>query len=136
MRLEQPDNSRECRVTESVLAAYMDNTLSARDVWEVEKHFARCPSCAATARQMQSTVDLLRAAPRLDTGDDFMAKLHARLDDLEPKRPTVWSTINGWMGAAAAAVNARRMPAVGLGLASAALAAVLIWSRPAPPPAQ
>ncbi len=74
-----------CRSVEPMLSDYIDSTLSAREIWEVEKHLTSCTACTQLSQQMQATVQVLRSADRYDTADDFMAKLHARLDDLEPE---------------------------------------------------
>jgi anti-sigma factor RsiW len=135
-----------CRDVRTLLSDYVDNTLSARQVWEVEKHLADCADCAETARQMQATVRLLRTAERLDTADDFMAKLHARLDGLEPEpapsRFGLGALRDGLRGLREA-MQRYRVPAFGLGISAAALATVLVFSRsgvtttdtaPSPPP--
>src|SRR5579871_2609263 len=75
----------ECRHVRELLSDYLDNTLAARRVLEVERHLADCPDCAALVREMEATVHLLRTAETYDTSDDFMVKLHARLDGLAPE---------------------------------------------------
>ena len=125
-----------CHATREQLSAYLDNTLSARSVWDVEKHLTACPDCAEVSRQMQATVQLLRSVERLDTGDDFMAKLHARLDVLEPE-PARRSSLADWMRDSAANVRAglslRRVPGFGLGMAAAGIAAFAVFTHlPAP----
>jgi anti-sigma factor RsiW len=131
MTYSYKDNS-VCRDVQTLLSDYVDNTLSARQVWEVEKHLADCADCAETARQLQATVRLLRATERLDTADDFMAKLHARLDGLEPEpapsRFGLGALFDGLRGLREA-VQRHRVPAFGLGISAAALTAVLVFSR-------
>lgn len=127
-----------CTRTREQLSAYVDNTLSAREVWDVEKHLAACPDCAEVSRQMQATVLLLRDAERLDTGDDFMAKIHARLDGLEPE-PARGRSLSDWMQDAATSLREnftlRRAPGFGLGLGVAGVVALTVWTRlPAPVP--
>jgi anti-sigma factor RsiW len=128
MTYSYKDNS-VCRDVQTQLSDYVDNTLSARQVWEVEKHLASCPDCAETARQMQATVRLLRATERLDTGDDFMAKLHARLDGLEPEPAPSRLGLGALYDGLREAVQRYRVPAFGLGISAAALATVLVFSR-------
>src|SRR5689334_10342091 len=79
------NNPQECAQVQALLSDYLENTLSARQTLEVESHLTACADCTEASRQMQATVALLRAAPRHDTADDFMARLHARLDTLEPQ---------------------------------------------------
>lgn len=121
-----------CHATREQLSAYLDNTLSARTVWDVEKHLTACPDCAEVSRQMQATVLLLHSVERLDTGDDFMAKLHARLDGLEPE-PARRNSLADWMRDAAANLRAgftvRRVPGFGFGMAAAGIAAFAVFTH-------
>jgi len=87
-----------CRAVEPLLADYLENALSARQIWEVEKHLTACPACTQLSQQMQATVHILRSADRYDTGDDFMAKLHARLDEVEPMRDTAQNSLGTRQG--------------------------------------
>jgi len=138
-RLAKQDN-RECGQTQALLPEYVENGLSAREVWEVEKHLAACPECAAQVRQLQTTVHLLQALERHDTGADFMARLHARLDGLEPqpargRRP--WDPLERWLAGLRDPLRINRLPALGLGLAMAAAALFFTINRPvAPIPSQ
>src|SRR5215467_7538065 len=100
MRPFDHQNNRDCGKVQAFLSDYVDNALSAREVWEVEKHLAACPECAAQAREQQATVHLLHTMERHDTSTDFMARLHARLDGLEPPQVRVHSlrdTLQGWL---------------------------------------
>ena len=102
-----------CRDTQGLLSEYIDNTLSARQVWEVEKHLAVCKECGQASRQMQETVSLLRGAARFDTGDDFMARLHARLDDVSPepaRRQSVAERTREALSRVRDGFSARRIP--------------------------
>lgn len=85
MSLPAYNENTACRSIEPLLAEYQENALSARQVWEVEKHLTVCAACTQLWQQMQATVQALQSAERYDTGDDFMARLHARLDTLEPE---------------------------------------------------
>jgi anti-sigma factor RsiW len=128
-----PDS--DCQQIQSQLSEYLDNALPARQMLAVEKHLSLCAACAEETRQLQQTVKLVRAAPRLDTSDAFMAKLHARLDGLEPEAVPASSLLGGLRDAWAGlwrGVNARRIPALGLGVGlAAALGAILFVPRPA-----
>lgn len=119
-----------CLSTQELLSAYADNGLSARQSWEIEKHLALCPMCAGVSRQMQATVTLLRAADRADTGGDFMARLHARLDDAAPvvpsrSNPLDWARDLG--GRVADGAGRRRVPMTALGMAGAGMAALALF---------
>jgi anti-sigma factor RsiW len=117
-----------CRATQGLLSEYIDSTLSARQTWEVEKHLAVCKECGQASRQMQETVSLLRGAARFDTGDDFMARLHARLDDVAPepaRRRSVAERTREALDRARAGFSVRRIPGLNLGVAAAGVAALL-----------
>lgn len=120
----------ECRRLQQSLSEYMDNTLSARQVWEVEKHLAACKECSAASRQMQATVQLLHSVDRFDTGDDFMAKLHARLDGFAPepaRRRGVTDWAQGVFESLRSGVTQQRLPALNFGMAAAGVAVLLFF---------
>jgi anti-sigma factor RsiW len=124
-----------CRNVQELLSDYLENTLAARQALEVEKHLAGCAECASLAREMRATIHLLRNAETYDTGDDFMARLHARLDGLEPepaRRRTALVALRDWLEGFRQNLNARRVPALSVGLAMAALVAIVIVQRPMP----
>jgi len=111
------DESR-CGEFRRMLSEYIDNTLPANRAWAVEKHLTSCGACAAAVRELRATVDLLHAAPRYDTSDQFMATLHARLDTVErgaAARPPFWLAVRRWFANAEGGPN--RVPALSLGLA-------------------
>jgi anti-sigma factor RsiW len=126
----------ECRQAQSLLSDYIDNTLSARQVLDIEKHLTDCPECATRARDLRTTVNLLQRSERFDTDDDFMAKLHARLDGLEPEatraRLSV-AAIRDWLAGMRVSLRAARVPALSLGVAATALFAAFIFQRASEP---
>ena len=118
----------ECRDTRVLFSDYIENTLSARDTWSVEKHLAECGDCSGYLHQMQATVQLLHAAPRYDTADDFMARLHQRLDGVEPeamRSPSGLTAFREWLTGLGASLRNPRVPAFGLGLSALVLVAVV-----------
>lgn len=130
MHLFKDPQSAGCLQARARLSEYVDNTLPARQAWEVERHLAACPACAQIARELETTVKLLRGMPRRDTGEEFMARLHARLDRLEASagpfqlglQPLyLWQILQERLRAA-------RRPALGLGLAAAGM--ILLWAAP------
>ena len=128
----------ECRSVQNSLSDYLENTLAARDAWSVEKHLASCLSCAKYLGEMQATVALLRSAPRFDTSDDFMAKLHAQLDSVGMKPAGPLSRLAGfrdWLLASGSGLRSPRLPALGLSLSAIALLAVIATNQLAPKPA-
>jgi anti-sigma factor RsiW len=118
-----------CKTAQALLSDYIDNALSARQTWDVEKHLSACPDCAAQLQQMQITVETLRSTPRYDTADNFMAKLHARLDGLEPemaRTPALSTRLRDWVAGVQETLRRRSAPALGMALAVSCAAALLI----------
>lgn len=120
-----------CRNTGLMLSDYVDNTLSARGMWEVEKHLAECAECSHLLQLTQQTVHVLRSADRFDTGDHFMANLHARLDELGPvpSRRSPVAVLREWMLDIRQHLNARPIPTLSVGMASFLLAALIFSGR-------
>ena len=137
MKFSTTDAGAACRNTQARISDYIDSNLSAREVLDVEGHLTRCGECSALARQMQTTVDLLRSAPMRDTGNDFMANLHARLDVLKPE-PAHGSgalqAMRDWLRGLREPILVRRLPALGLSLG--VVAAVIFFARPITPAPQ
>lgn len=128
--------SADCRPAHSLLSDYVDNTLSARQALEVEKHLSVCPECALLTRELRAMVNLLHISERSDTSDDFMAKLHARLDGLEPEaaRPRFSvAAVRDWFAGLRVSLRAIHVPALSMGVAGTALIAFLVFQR-APQP--
>ena len=137
MSFQFNDDNSVCRSVEPLLSDYRENALSAREVWEVEKHLTSCPACTQLSQQMQATVQILRDADRYDTADDFMAKLHARLDALEPE-PTRGHTLRdmaqNWLSSLQAGMRTRHVPALTAGFAAIALVLLVQGNMPVVPP--
>ncbi|HEV2471777.1 MAG TPA: zf-HC2 domain-containing protein, partial [Chthonomonadales bacterium] len=111
----------------------LDNALSARDALEMEGHLAGCTACAEQYRQMEATVSLLHSAEQSDTSDGFMARLHARLDEIEISAAPAASwkeRLSAWISAMRQPLIVRRAPALGLGVAMAGLLAFVLFSGP------
>ncbi len=79
------NEDRACQSIEALLPQYIENLLAARTMLEVESHLTRCRTCSQQCRQLEATVNLLQSMDRLETSDDFMAKLHAKLDTVVPE---------------------------------------------------
>ena len=129
-------NGAGCADVRASLSEYTDNLLSAHSAWSVEKHLAGCTACAAEAREMQATVALLRSVPRLDTSDDFMALLHAKLDTMDPEttsEQSPWTRMRAWLLASNSRPFANRVPAMSLGLAVVAVTLFVAANRPGNP---
>jgi anti-sigma factor RsiW len=98
-------------------------------MWDVEKHLSACAACTAQAHQMQMTVDLLHTAAPHETGDDFMARLHARIDGLEPemaRTPSLAVRLRDWLAGVQESLRIRSTPALGMTVALCGVAALLI----------
>jgi anti-sigma factor RsiW len=123
-----------CSKTESMLSEYVDNTLSARDTWEVEKHLAECAACTQLSHRTRETIQLLHIAETLDASDQFMANLHARLDTLGPvpARRTPATVVREWLYEIRQHVNTRPIQTLSVGMASFVLAALLFSGRTGP----
>lgn len=129
------DLSPMCQSMQQSLSEYMDNTLSAHRVWEVEKHLAACKECSAASRQIQATIHLLHSVDHFDTGDDFMAKLHARLDGLDPKPARQRGMIDWAHGVfenLRSGITQQRLPALNFGMAAAGVVALLLFAQVTP----
>ena len=125
-------NEQACDAYEPLLAEYHESALSARQVWDVEKHLTSCPSCAEKSRQMAATIDLLRSAPRHDTADDFMAKFHARLDTVEQearRSKPVWNSLGEFASNFKLSLIRFRVPALSMGLAASLLALAIVTTH-------
>jgi anti-sigma factor RsiW len=132
--LDQNTTEVKCRKTGSKLSEYVDNTLSAREMWEVEKHLAECAACSQLAQRTQQTVQVLRSAETLDAGDQFMANLHARLDNLGPvpTRRTPVAVMREWLYDIRQQLNARPIPTLSVGMVSFIVAALLFSGKTGP----
>lgn len=113
-----------CHEIEPLLSEYIDNTLSARQTWEVDRHLAECNLCTHAANALRKTVALLSDAPTYDLSVDFMAKLQSRLAEVETNQPMP-SFLQNWRTNLAEMFRPRVRPVWGLGLATCVLATVL-----------
>jgi anti-sigma factor RsiW len=72
-----------CDMAEPLLPQFVAGDLSARQTWQLEKHLTSCSDCSLKVEQLRLTIGLLQNCTKLDTSDDFMAKLHARIDAVD-----------------------------------------------------
>ncbi|MDE2125122.1 MAG: zf-HC2 domain-containing protein [Armatimonadetes bacterium] len=126
----------ECDAISALLPGLAGDQLSTREAWRVERHLPNCTECAALARQYYLLADALRSAPGHDTGLNFMARLHERLDVLEPVRAhhRVGDMVRGWLGGLLPATAQVRRPVIGLGVAAALTGAAVLMMWPAGAP--
>lgn len=115
-----------CNRIQPLLSEFIDNKLSARATWEVDLHLAECHECTRLLNETRRTVDVLASSPRLEVSADFMERLQERIGDVEPATPRF-----GWLESVRSAFRPRLLPAWGAGLATCALAVILIgpWNH-------
>ena len=124
--------TQDCANFAPMLPEYQENTLSARQVWDLEKHLSLCKDCTELSRQMSATVALLHEAPRRDTADDFMAKLHARLDHVEQETRqshSMWDAFREMSAGMSNSLMRYRVPALSMGLAASLLALAIVTTH-------
>jgi anti-sigma factor RsiW len=113
-----------CNTIQPRLSEYIDNALSARDTWEVDKHLADCNACTRALNEMRQTVSILTEAPRFEVSSDFMEKLHARIAVIEPEPPRVT-----WLASVRELFRPRVLPAWGAAMGACALALIMLMPR-------
>lgn len=63
-----------------LLADYIDGLLSPAEAEAVKKHLARCPDCREEHRFLKSYMKKAAGFPSVPVPDDFLEKIHARID--------------------------------------------------------
>lgn len=133
----QNDIEKVCLHTRSLLSPYLEGTLSAREVWAIEMHLRSCKSCSDFRRELQLTIELLHSTPRLDTSNDFMARLHSKIDAIEPTQVRQ----NSWRPVFQARWEALKqirptlsLSAIGVTIVTLALLPLLWKQQPLSPP--
>ena len=125
-----------CQRIHPLLSEYIDNALSARATWEVDKHLAECHHCTRMLNEMRRTVEALAAAPRFEVSGEFMERLQSRLANVEPEPPR-----SAWLSGLGAMFRPQLRPLWGAALGTCALAGVMFISmkpvveppKPVPP---
>src|SRR5436305_1599247 len=113
-----------CSTVKPMLSDFIDNQLSARDTWEVDRHLPACSDCTRALNELRRTVALVADAPRREVSQEFMVGLQAKLVGLEPL-----PACRAWLASFAELFRPRVLPAWGAGLAAAALALILLLPR-------
>lgn len=114
-----------CQTVQYMLSEYIDNTLSARDTWEVDRHLQACHACARTLNELRQTVRAISDMPRYEVSPDFMERLQARLASVEQKPARPW-LLAGFQEV----FRPRLLPAWGAALATIVIAVALLMPRP------
>lgn len=128
VRAADSTRSKECLAVREMLDSYVEETLPARSVWQVDRHLAVCSACVAQLREIRRLLDVLHTVPLLDTSDRFMASLHAKLDDIESahsRNVSLSERLRRWWESGRGAVPAYRRATLAAGLASGILALIL-----------
>jgi anti-sigma factor RsiW len=74
-RLRRRRRALVCRDAVSLMAAYLDGSLDARDAARLEQHLAGCPHCSEYLTQIRATVDALGRVEPEDLSDDAVDHL-------------------------------------------------------------
>src|SRR5258708_2937961 len=114
-----------CKKFEPLLSEYIDNSLSARNTWEVDRHLADCNSCSRALNELRRTVDIVADSAQFAVSPDFMAGLQSRLAGLEPAPER-----RAWISWVRELFRPRVLPAWGAAAATCALAVIILTSRP------
>lgn len=64
-----------CREAVSLMAAYLDGSLSPKDRARLEGHLAGCPHCAEYLAQIEATIDALGRVEPDDLADEAVDEL-------------------------------------------------------------
>ena len=115
----------DCRNVQPLLSEYIDNALSGRSTWEVDRHLADCHECTRLLNELRRTADLVGSAPRFEVSPDFMSNLQSRLARLEPEPAR-----SAWLEGIRRLFRPRVIPAWGAALGTCVLAVILMIPRP------
>src|SRR5258708_4281357 len=113
-----------CKRALPLLSEYIDNSLSARDTWEVDRHLAGCNGCTRALNELRRTVDIVAESARFEGSPDFISCLQSRLEGLEPSTER-----RAWISWVREGFRPRVLPAWGAA-AACALAVIILLSKP------
>ena len=114
----------ECRTAQPLLSEYIDNALSGRQTWDLDRHLGVCHECTRLLNELRRTAELTANAPKFEVSADFMDRLQTRLANVEPETGRA-----AWMDTIRSLFRPRILPAWGIGLATCTLAAILLAPR-------
>jgi len=118
-----------CSKAQSLLSEYIDDRLSARDTWEVDRHLAECHACTRLLNELRRAVQAMAAAPRYEVSPDFMERLQTRLVGLKPETPR-----RAWFSGLRLLFRPRALPVWATAAAACALMIVFLASHRTTPP--
>ena len=123
-KMTMSDTRKPCEKWGSLLSQYVDETLDARRIEDVQRHVRDCAACASALAAFQATRDALRSIDPIRLSSDFDRRLAERIASIDMQR------------------NAARRPALwfpaalrigyGLALAAATLVVVSVVNTPHP----
>src|SRR5947207_456931 len=102
----------DCRTAQPLLSEYIDNALSARQTWDLDRHLGLCHECTRLLNELRRTTELTANAPLFEVSADFMARLQSKLANVEPK------TSAGWIQTVRSLFRPRILPAWGVAVAT------------------
>ena len=104
---------------------YLDGELHSQVRKLLDDHFAECPDCHETYRQMRDIQQNLNNLNRLSTSPDFEQKLQQRIQKENENPGIIPAQLQNW-----------KLPAMGSAIAVAAVSLFLVFNNsPAPDPA-
>lgn len=129
-----------CQSVKLLLSDFVDETLDASAMWQVQTHLSGCPDCARISRDLEAMKRMLFALPAQTPSAGFDAALAQRLalTRRPGAAPQTWRTKIAAVFASHLASPAQRLrPALALGLVITAgsFAVLLPGHHPAPPSA-
>ncbi len=92
----------DCREFLSRYSDYDDSLLSSAELERFHDHMSRCASCARYDRVLRKGRMLVRQAPRLNPGEEFVPRLHPRLWQEHVERPRHSGRVSAGMATALA----------------------------------
>lgn len=96
----------DCKITQSLLSAYIDNEVSIENKSQLEQHLSGCPACRLELTSMQSANDYIKTMSPVKLPGDFGAKFWSRLRREESQRLPIirWLPVPALCAAALIAV--------------------------------
>ena len=110
-----------CKTVQHSISEYIDNGLSARDTWEMDRHFGECNPCNGLLNETRQTINIIGSASQFQLSDDFMSKLNARIAQVEPVKPRLQ-----WLNNIREVLRPGLRPVWAAGLGTCALIAVIL----------
>ena len=73
----------DCREFREKHVGFVDDTLPAIDMEDMQRHLRACPRCSRHDTTVRRGLLIVRNLPRIEPSPDFMARLNERLEDLQ-----------------------------------------------------